>query len=126
MTPKTDQELLSIYDSLPSLLNIATAKARVSSDYVYDIQDNLRDEYRAAGMPLRWSMPYRSVFSCMQCGQVDTQIKHVLENPLIKDKDSTFSTAELFEEDIHEIREHGVAFSTECRRFLAHVSTQSR
>ena len=126
MKIKTDQELLAIYDALPSLLDIATERAKVLGGYLYDIQDDLRGEYRLAGQPFRWSMPFRSVFSCMHCGHGKTQVKHVLENPRMKEKDPTLCTVELSEEDIHKIREHGVAFSAECRRFLAHVVLPSR
>jgi hypothetical protein len=125
MNTKTDQELLTIYDGLPSLLDIATERVEITGGYVYGIQDELREEYRVAGLPFRWSMPFRSVFSCMHCGHGETQVKHVLENPAMKDKDPILHSVELSEENVHEIREHGVVFSAACRRFLAHILSPS-
>jgi hypothetical protein len=126
MKNNTGQELLATYDALPCLLDIATKQAEISGGYVYDIQDDLREEYRAAGKPFRWSMPFRSIFSCRYCGHGETQVKHILENPLMKDVDPTLFTVELSEEDIHEIREHGVVFTAIIQKFLANILPPSK
>jgi hypothetical protein len=125
MKPKTEQELLAIYDALPSLFDIVAERANISGGDVHMMQENLRAEYRAAGKPLRVSMQYLSLFSCMHCDHTAPQVKHILENPPMKEVDPTLYTAELSEEDIHEIRQHGVAFSTECRRFLSQFDPSS-
>jgi len=122
MSTKTDQELLVIYDALPALLDLAQEKAKASEAYVYAVQDQLRDEYRTAGQPFRWSMLYRSLFICPQCDYMNTQIKHVLENPRMMEIDSALALAELYEEDLHAIREHGAAFPAHARRFLDQFS----
>jgi hypothetical protein len=122
MEPKTDLEILTIYDALPSLLDIATVRAESTGGYVYGIQDDLREDYRSAGKAFRWSMPYRSVFVCQYCQHVDTQVQHELENPPMKKVDPGLYQVRLLEEDIHEIREHGVNFSIDCRNFLEGVA----
>jgi hypothetical protein len=124
MKPKTDQELLVIYDALPSLLDIATKQAKEMGGYSYDIQNELQDQFYAQGKAFRRSMPYRSLFQCLQCGLMTTQIQHTLFNPGMQEIDSTLHVVELREEDIHHIREHGAAFSADCRRFLEQVSGQ--
>lgn len=122
MSIKTDQELLAIYEALPALLDLAHDKAKASGAYVYAVQDQLRDEYRAAGQPFRWSMLYRSLFTCPQCDYMNTQVKHVLENPRMMEIDSALVLAELYEEDLHAIREHGAPFPAHPRRFLEQLS----
>jgi hypothetical protein len=122
MDKKTEQELLVIYDALPSLLDIATKRAESTGDSSYEIQDKLRDKFYAEGKAFKWSMPFRSLFNCFQCGYTNTQIQHMLVNPRMKDVDPALHAVDLKEEDIHGIREHGLNFSPECRRFLEHVS----
>ena len=122
MDTKTDRELLAIFDELPSLLKIATERAKSTGGYAYDIQDELQEKFYAQGKAFRRSMPFRSLFECFQCGLMTTQIKHTLFNPGLLEIDPTLHTAEISEEDIHHIREHGAAFSTHCRRFLEQVS----
>ena len=63
---------------------------------------------------------------CPHCGHSDTQVKHVLENPAMKGDDPTLHTVELSEENIHAIREHGIAFSATNRKFLAHITPPSK
>jgi len=126
METKTDRELLMIFDALPSLLDIAAKRATATGGYVYDIQDELQNEFNTESKAFRWSMPYRSLFECFQCGLATTQIKHTLINPGMKEIDPALYAAELSEEDIHHLRKHGAAFSAPCRRFLEQVSDQFR
>lgn len=84
MVSKTDQELLAFYDALPSLLSIATERAKLTGGYAYGIQDDSREEFYAEGKVFRWSMPFRSLFECFQCGLMTTQIQHMLVNPRMK------------------------------------------
>jgi len=122
MENKTDQELLTIYDAIPSLLDIAVAQVEATGGYSYEIQDELRGKFYSEGKVFRWSMPYRSLYKCFLCGHMSTQIQHMLVNPHMKDVDPALHAVNLKEEDIHGIREHGLNFSLECRRFLEHVS----
>ena len=61
---------------------------------------------------------YRSLYECFHCGSMSTEMQHSLYNPNMKDIDPTLYTAGLSEGDLHAIREHGVAFSAEVRKFL--------
>ena len=125
MNLKNDQKLLTIYDSLPSLLDIATERAKETDGNAYDIQNDLMIEYHENSTPFRWSMPYRSLFECFRCGYLSTEIQHSLYNPNMKDVDPTLYSAGLSEGDLHRIREHGTAFSAEVQRFLMQLTTQS-
>jgi len=126
MSTKTDLELLDIYDALPSLLEIASERTKSTGDNPYDIQNKLRDEFDVQGKAFKWSMPFRSLFECFQCGLMSTQVEHTLFNPVMKETDPTLHVAELTEEDIHRIREHGAPFSAQCRKFLEQVSDHTR
>ena len=126
MNKITDLELLNIYDELPSLLDIAEERVKDSGDYVYGIQDDLREKYRLAGQPFRWSMPFRSIFSCIYCSYANTQVKHVLENPAMKGIEPTLYIVELSEEDVHKIREHGIPFSAALKKFLTQFTIPPR
>lgn len=115
----TTHKLLAIYDSLPSLLAIAKEHAEQTGGYVYDIQHELWVEYSNAGKPFRQSMPYRSLFECHICGYMNTEVQHSLVNPGMKEINSSLYAVDILEGEIHEIREHGAAFSAESRKFLS-------
>ena len=124
MKTRSDRELLAVYDALPDLLELANERSKSTGDNSYKIQDALRDEFYAQAKAFRWSMPYRSLFECFQCGQMTTQIKHALVNPSMREINPALHAVDITEEEIHGIREHGAAFSTECREFLEQVSDQ--
>jgi hypothetical protein len=121
----TDSELLKVYDGLPDLLAMATEVAEQESRVGgYEIQNELREEHREREEPFRWSMLYRSIYSCTKCDYANTVVKHELENPQVKDKSSPLHLVGLTGEEVHGIREHGGSFSEECRAFLEHVALQ--
>lgn len=122
MSTKTDLELLEIYDALPSLLEIASERAKSTGENPYAIQDELRDEFDVQGRAFKCSMPYRSLFECFQCRLMSTQIEHTLFNPVMKEIDPALYVVGLSDEDIHQIREHGAPFSAQCRKFLEQLS----
>jgi len=121
MKTRSDHDLLAVYDALPSLLELAAERSKSTGDNSYKIQDALREEFYAQAKAFRWSMPYRSLFECLQCGQMTTQIKHALVNPSMRETDPALHAVDMTEEDIHGIREHGAAFSIECRKFLEQI-----
>jgi len=120
----SDHELLAVFEALPSLLDMAKGQAESTGGFAYKIQDELRDQFIDQDKPFRWSMPYRSLFDCPQCGLMTTQIQHRLVNPPMKEIDPVFHAMDIHEEELHYIREHGAAFSPECRKFLEQVADQ--
>ena len=125
MKTQTDQELIKIYDALPSLLDIATERARATGGNTYEIQNDLMAEYHESGTPFRWSMPYRSLFECFHCGHLGTEIQHSLYNPKMKNSDPTRYTVGLSEGDLHQIYQHGAAFPAKVRNFLMQFASPS-
>lgn len=97
---KTSQDLLTIYDALPALLELAWERKQAPRDNVYAIQDDLREEHREKEIPFRWSMPYRCLYHCDKCGHANTAIDHELENPRVKDKSSPLHQVKLSELEV--------------------------
>ncbi len=113
-----DEQDLKAYDSLPSLLEMARERSKLNGGDLYETQDALREEYRKRGEAFRWSMPYRHLFRCEKCGLEETAVYHELENPAVRDEASPLHLATLWEEEVHEVREHEGSFSEECITFL--------
>jgi hypothetical protein len=124
MKSLSDQELLAVFEALPSLLDLADEQAEATGGFAYDIQDELRDQFIAQDKPCRWSMPYRSLFECFQCGLRTTQVSHMLFNPRMREISPDLQGMGINEEKLHYIREHGAAFSPECRKFLEQIAKQ--
>jgi hypothetical protein len=119
--PKSNRDLLAIYDTLPDLLEMAWERKQSPADDVYKIQDALRKAHREQSIPFRWSMPYRCLYHCDKCGQSSTSVKHELENPEVEDKASPLHYVEISELEIHKIRAHDFNFPKACREFLQHI-----
>ena len=124
MKTLSDRELLAVFDAIPSLLELANERAKSTGENAYDLQNQLRDELYAQGKVFKWSMAFRSLFECSQCGLMSTRIEHTIFNPVMKDINPELHVSGLSEEDVHHIRKHGAAFSVECRKFLEQVSDQ--
>jgi hypothetical protein len=118
-----DNRDIDIYDSLPDLLKMAWEQKKQPGNDVYATQDALREEFREKGEAFRWSMPYRHLFQCSNCGYMGTAVYHELENPKIKNKESPLHLVKLWEEEVHQAREHGGDFSEKCQLFLRHYQT---
>lgn len=126
MAHLSNDELLEIFDRLPDLLKMAWEQKEEPGDDVYKIQDALREEHRSAGIPFKWSLPYRSFYHCSQCSPQGTEIQYELENPVMKDGAPVLFQVELHESNIHEIREHSGDFLDACKAFLEHVGNPAR
>jgi hypothetical protein len=119
-----DSDLLQLFDNLSDLLALAVDIQERDGGSRYAIQDNLREEHRNKGFPFKWSMPYRHPDRCNQCNYVNTAIKHELENPQIKDRNSPLYQVIIWDIDIHKIREHRQPFPDDCRTFLTQVAQE--
>jgi hypothetical protein len=120
MGKNDSRNLLKVFDSLPSLLDLAREESDKSGRYIYDVQDELREEHRRRGIAFRWSMLYRSLYSCPKCKYTDTVVGHELENPQM-DVSSPLHRVRLRESDVHEVRAHKGLFPEDCRAFLENL-----
>lgn len=110
--PQTDEHYLKLFFALPDLFDLAI---HLNSTNRYQIQDELREQYREQGTPYRWSMPLRSFGFCRQCNEKFTQIIYELEHPQLKIAARTSAS------HLHAIRQHGAPLDAELKRFLIAV-----
>jgi hypothetical protein len=107
-------ELLRVFDSLADLHTLAREE-RKDENNLYIVQDALREEFRAKGIPFRWSMPLRRLWYCHTCGKKFGEVLYELENPTLKHLARTnFSR-------VHDIREHGSQMGAQLKVFLSEV-----
>jgi len=103
---------LALFDALPDLLSLAR---RRSVDDVYDLQEKLRREYRSRGDAIKWSMPLRHFRQCEVCGAKGAEIKYELENSKAREG---AAAVQLYESEVHRVREHGEDFSSPVMHFF--------
>jgi hypothetical protein len=74
----TAEQFLSLLAKIPHLLELAMQQDGLRR---YEIQKQMRAQFRAEGRPFLYSMPMRHFCSCPDCGWQTTDILHELEDP---------------------------------------------
>ena len=110
-------ELLIRLDRLPDLLKLARVQKGAAIN-LYPVQETLRQEYRARKQPFMWSMPYRHLYSCPECGEMKTEVLFELEDPGRVDEQGNPVVARFTALALHQARVHQVALPEEVTRFL--------
>jgi hypothetical protein len=114
------RSLLAIFDLLPDLLATAYEEDGSSTESVLEIQDRLVEEHRSEGAPFKWSVSYPNVSVCPTCNASLPVVKWEMENPSVV-RDSIWRTMHLWNETVHQVRQHGAQFSPEVAAFLEGV-----
>lgn len=119
MSDEKTQAYLAVFDALPDLLALARQQDRKGTT-AYTIQDALREEYRSKGLPFKWSMPFRHLYTCFLCGEQGTEVLHEIEIP--GSGPIPAQKAELYESTLHAVRAHGKPLPEDCRALLDVIS----
>ncbi len=119
MSDENMQAYLAVFDALPDLLALAWQQDPQGVT-VYAIQDALREEYRSRGLPFKWSMPFRHLYTCFLCGEQGTEVLHEIEVP--GSGPIPAQKAELYESMLHAVRAHRKPLPEDCRALLSAIS----
>jgi hypothetical protein len=123
MSDAKTQAYLAIFDALPDLLALARQQDPQGVT-VYAIQDALREEHRSRGLPFKWSMPFRHLYTCFLCGEQGTEVLHEIEIP--SGGSIPGRKAELYESMLHAARAHGKPLPEDCCALLDVISRTVR
>ena len=119
MSDEKIQAYLAVFDALPDLLALAWQQDPTGVT-VYAVQDALREEHRSKGLPFKWSMPFRDLYTCFLCGEQGTEVLHEIEIP--GNETAPVQKAGLYESTLHAVRAHGKPLPEDCCALLDVIS----